>query len=476
MKAGFLELGGACALGMAAILGFAASQSRQPYTLTQIQFCPKSVNGEVGQQLLNEKYCEVPRYILAEEWARYGKYGSIMPDKGQAILKVADLPTDNPHQLLGHGISVISLWGVTGCLLLRVNRLKRRDYILGEIEKTENYSWWQEQAATREVKAHKTQLDKQMTFDKKSQFDVALRTELGLTDDENERIRSQLNLEDYLKARSTQHSAMDKQIAENLRDAAKARQEQQKYDKPKAESLGTSKNTQSARKEEVINRLKDHEDGWLWVLVNGKKPLWIVGEQGSGKSSFASAVALCRYGLLGMKLRLVVDAHGQKNIHDAWKALSQVIPEFVSLLVGAYNNYEAIASAFTNSIHVWAERMGEHPKPAPVQSLYDELTQLSIQPECQEAVKSFIRHSMSDTRGGRDRIICISHTFTNAATGDAAGFKQLRHKSVMLVERFSADGEVPQQEVTYVAGGEEQQQTVPTWFKPATLLSLLFED
>ncbi len=477
MKTGFLEIGGVFLLGVATILGFHSSQSRQPYSLTQIQFCPKSINGQEGQEVLNKRYCHTARYVLTEEWKRYGKYGSIIPYKGQAVMKVADLPTDNPHQLLGNGISVLSLWGVTVCLRWRVHRLKKRDYLLGEAEKTQNYSVWQEQAAVREVKAYKTQLDKQLTIDRKSQFDVAFRKELGLTDDENERIRSQLNLEDYLKARSTQHTALDKQIAENLRDAAKARQEQQKYDKSKGEydtSTAGVKGTPEARKKQMIQRLKDHEEGWLWELIQGKKPLWVIGEQGSGKSSFASSVALCRYGLLGMKLRLVVDAHGQKNINDAWKALSQVIPNFGEVLVGSYNNYEAIATAFVESIQLWAERMGISPKPEPVQSLYDEMTQLSIQPECQDAVKAFIRHSMSDTRGGRDRIICISHTFTNAATGDAAGFKELRYKSVMLVERFSEDGEVPKEVVTYRKGDEMREQTVPNWFKPATVLSELF--
>ncbi len=470
---GLVELGGVITFGLSAILGFSASQSRQPYDLTEIQFCPKSVNGIEGQQRLNKQYCNHPRYVLTEEWQRYGRFGSIIPYKGDAILKVSDLPTDNPHQLLGNGVSIISLWGLTGCLLLRVNRLKKRDYELGEAEKTENYSTWQEEYSKREVKRHKSKLDQEITKDRKSQRDLLLRKELGLTDDENEAIRSQLKLEDYLKARQTQHSAMDKQIAENLRDAARAEHEIQKYRKPPSD-ISANPTTPEARKKVITQKLKEHEDGWLWGVINGKKPLWVVGEQGSGKSSFATAVALTRYALFGWKLRLVVDAHGQKNIHDAWKPLSEVFPNFEEILVGSNNNHTAIAEAFLESIDVWAERMGENPKPEYVQSIYDEMTQLSIEPECRDAVKAFVRHSMSDTRGGRDRIICIAHTFTNAATGDATGFKELRDKSVILIERFSEDGEKPKAEARLKISGEEQIVSIPNWFAPIDIKEQLF--
>ena len=477
MKAGLLELGGVFVFGITTILGFSASQSRQPYNLTQIQFCPKSVNGELRQIELDLKYCYQPRFVLAKEWERYGTYGSIIPYKGRAIFKVKDIPTDNPHQLLGGGISVISLWGLTFCLLLRVNRLKSKDYKLGELEKTENYNLWQEQLATRDVRAHKTRLDREITKDRKSQYDLALRKELGLTNDENEAIQAQLNLEDYLKARETQHSAMEKQIAENLRDAAKARHEGQKFaaKTTTAEPVGEGKSSERARKDAIIARLKEHENGWLWDVVNGKKPLWVVGEQGGGKSSFATCICLIRYALFGWKLRVVVDAHGQKNINDAWKSLTSVFPNFRELLVGSNNNHGAIAQAFMDSIDIWAERMGENPKPECVQSIYDEMTQLSIEPDCKDAVKAFVRHSMSDTRGGRDRIICIAHTFTNAATGDATGFKELRDKSVILVERFSQDGEIPKSDVIYSVSGQQYEQTVPAWFKPTGVLKLLFE-
>ncbi|MEO0684176.1 MAG: hypothetical protein AAFY76_03780, partial [Cyanobacteria bacterium J06649_11] len=93
MKAGIIELGGVCLFGLSAIVGFGASQSRQPYNLTEIQFCPQSVNGEKGQVALNKKYCNKRKFVLADEWERYGSYGGVIPYKGDAIMKVRDLPS-----------------------------------------------------------------------------------------------------------------------------------------------------------------------------------------------------------------------------------------------------------------------------------------------------------------------------------------------------------------------------------------------
>lgn len=392
-------------------------------------------------------------------------------------MKVKDLPTDNPYQLIGNSLAVVSLWGVTGCLLVRVQRLKRSDYICGETEKTENYRFWQHQLATREVQKHTSSLDADITKDVKSQLDIQTRAELGLTDEENEQAKAQINLEDFLKARKAKHSEFDKVIAENLRDAAKANKEREKLERKGStddNAAYTAKNSEEARKKIVLERLKDHEDGWLWKVVNAKKPLWVIGEQGSGKSSFATCVCLVRYALFGWKLRMVVDAHGQKNIHDAWKPLADTFSNFQERLVGSNNNYAAIAEAFLESIEVWAERMGQTPKPDYIQSIYDEMTQLSLQPECKDAAKAFVRNSMSDTRGGRDKVICIAHTFTNAATGDATGFKELRDKSVVLIERFSEDGEVPRSDAVLRISGEESQVTVPQWFTPSQIAKMLF--
>jgi hypothetical protein len=78
MKQGVVELALAGVCGVTAIIGLATSQTRQPYDLTQIQFCPKSTNGVQSQIRLDKRFCNQPRFVLAEEWQRYGLYGSII--------------------------------------------------------------------------------------------------------------------------------------------------------------------------------------------------------------------------------------------------------------------------------------------------------------------------------------------------------------------------------------------------------------
>ncbi|MCC5634159.1 hypothetical protein LC613_42935 [Nostoc sphaeroides CHAB 2801] len=230
MKQGVFELALAGVCGVAAIIGLATSQTRQPYDLTQIQFCPRSANGVHSQIALDKRFCNQPRFVLTEEWQRYGLYGSIIPYKGDAIQWVRDLPTDNPNQLLGYGIAAIGLWGVVGCLLVRSQRLKRTDYELGELEKTYDYATWQQNKHKREVKQHSTQLYTERLKDGLTDLDVHSRKELGLTDEENERAKARIQLEDFMKARAVNHSVMDKTISENLRDRAKADQERGKIE------------------------------------------------------------------------------------------------------------------------------------------------------------------------------------------------------------------------------------------------------
>ncbi|MFM6073513.1 MAG: hypothetical protein ACKPB9_18320, partial [Dolichospermum sp.] len=44
----------------------------------------------------------------------------------------------------------------------------------------------------------------------------------------------------------------------------------------------------------LIEQLKNHEDGYLWTIINSLKPLWLIGNQGSGKTYTAGAIALIR--------------------------------------------------------------------------------------------------------------------------------------------------------------------------------------
>ena len=276
MKRNIIELVAMGVFGVGAIAGFAASQTTQAYDLTQIQFCPVS-KSEKGQIYLDKTYCNHPRYVLTEEWRRYGGYNALIPYKGDAIQWVRDLPTDNPTQLMSNAVAVVGLWGVAGCLVMRSQQLKRRDYELGEAEKTDGYTIWLSSAHRREVKQHSTALHTERLKDGLSAMDTEERKALGLTDEENENAKGRIQFEDFIKARAVSHSAQDKTIAENLLAKAKA-------DKERAKTEGKVKEPEQSATTATSNFTLPDDYKWIYKLL--KLPFRVLsGEQGSGKST-----------------------------------------------------------------------------------------------------------------------------------------------------------------------------------------------
>lgn len=262
-------------------------------------------------------------------------------------------------------------------------------------------------------------------------------------------------------------SASDKTIAENLRDKRKADGEAIKP------SICASEAAQSTSVQELTQLLKSHEGGWLWEVVDSTKPIWVLGGQGSGKSSFAASIVLTRKALFGWNLLSIVDAHGHKNRDKVWERLMPLKPQ----LIGERNDYAAIGQAMEAAIGRWSERTENE---APIQTLWDEITQLSMQPECQESVKRFVRHSLTDVRKAAEYLICIAHDFTNAASGNAEGFNELRQSETIQIRRKSKNGRAPlvHADLTglYDDDGnliEDKRVTVPGWFYPNKLQRFL---
>lgn len=470
MKQGVFELALAGVCGVAAIIGLATSQTRQPYDLTQIQFCPRSANGVHSQIALDKRFCNQPRFVLTEEWQRYGLYGSIIPYKGDAIQWVRDLPTDNPNQLLGYGIAVIGLWGVVGCLLVRSQRLKRTDYELSELEKTGDYAIWQHNKYKREVKQHSTQLYTERLKDGLTDLDVQDRKQLGLTDEENERAKARIQLEDFMKARAVNHSVMDKTIAENLRDRAKAEQERGKIEGKTKSAIADSDNQQSVdqqRANQLIEALKAHEDGWLWKIIDNQKPVWVLGEAGSGKSTLAASIVMLREYLFDMPLYQLIDAHSGENLRKAWRYLS---PQLIA------QTESDIGLAFDDARSRWLDRINNQPEKRPQQLLVDEFTNYSESDITKEPAKKFVKASLSDPRKAEERLVCIAHFFTNTAVGGSDGTAKGRARGTIQIDRKTADGKIPLK-VAVINGlnnseGDaevDKKVTIPSWLTPESI-------
>ncbi|NEU76823.1 hypothetical protein PI95_031025 [Hassallia byssoidea VB512170] len=473
MKRNLLELVAAGFFGMAAIAGFAATQTRQAYDLTQIEFCPVS-KSQKGQLYLDRTYCNQPRYVLTEEWDRYGGYNSVIPYKGNAIQWVRDLPTDNHHQLESNAIAIVGLWGVAACFTVRSQRLKRRDYELGEAEKTDGYTTWLSSVHRREVKQHSTALHTERLKDGLTAMDTEERKALGLTDEENENAKSRIQFEDFIKARAVNHSAQDKTIAENLLAKAKADKERAKTESKVKEPEQVS--ADEDLKHTLINALKNHEDGYLWKIINSLKPLWLIGNQGSGKTYTATAIALIRKYCLDAPIHQLIDRHATGDNADVWKLLDAA---------SKAESESEISLAFEDCCERWLTRIKQKPT-TKQQVIVDEFTNLKSL--CGESAIAFFKMSLTDTRKAKEYLLGITHNATNESFPD--GTASARKSGTVLLEKFSANGETPLKRVVVRYGLVDEQgnnlddveKTLPDWFHPEQIYQhfngkpLSFED
>ncbi|MEH2086811.1 hypothetical protein [Nostoc sp.] len=53
--------------------------------------------------------------------------------------------------------------------------------------------------------------------------------------------------------------------------------------------------------------------GHRFNVIESTKPVWVLGSQGIGKSSFAASIVMCRKAIFDWNITSIVDAHGHKN-------------------------------------------------------------------------------------------------------------------------------------------------------------------
>jgi hypothetical protein len=174
-----------------------------------------------------------------------------------------------------------------------------------------------------------------------------------------------------------------------------------------------------AAKTELIEKLKEHEEGWLHELCTGYKPLWILGDMGSWKSYCGATIALCRYYLNDWEINSICDPHGHQNKTEAWKELLNLEPS----CYGASQNWQQIDEGLKASFERWNTRTMKDPI---ITSIFDEVTNYSKHDECKESAKEFSSRAISDPRKAAEGIIMIAHAFSNAATGGSEGYAEAR--------------------------------------------------
>jgi hypothetical protein len=264
----------------------------------------------------------------------------------------------------------------------------------------------------------------------------------------NGRLQGQL----ALKKHTLTLSEMDKETAKNELELLETQK--------KIEKLNGTLSPENNPKTDLINALKAHEGGWLWDIINSLKPLWLIGNQGSGKTYTASAIALIRKYCLFAPIHYLIDRHATGDNSEAWKYLK------------ANHTAESegdIASALEESILYWGNRIKSKPADKS-QIIIDEFT--NLRGLIGEGADNFFKLSLSDTRKAKCYLLGITHNDTNSSF--AEGTKDTRRAGMILIQKFSANGETPLPRVVVrhglvdSAGNnlEDVEKTLPAWLHP----------
>lgn len=262
--------------------------------------------------------------------------------------------------------------------------------------------------------------------------------------------------------------------AEQIEKEAKHVKETEKLKNQKSERAASpAASADEAAKEELIEKLKGHEDGWLHTLVMSNKPIFLIGSQGSWKSYCSATIALCRWFLKSQKLVSITDPHFNKNADESWKELIALEPE----CYGGAQDWEEVAMGIEAGFQRWNHRTL---KDAPLTSIWDEQTNWALHEECAGLAKDFIGRCISDPRKANEAPLIITHSFTNAGTGGGGGFSQARAEGVLQLW-LNSDNEMKPLFRGKLIGFkneegeliEEMKVTIPKdWFNPGAITKM----
>ncbi|MFM6005774.1 MAG: hypothetical protein ACKPA7_19115, partial [Sphaerospermopsis kisseleviana] len=210
----------------------------------------------------------------------------------------------------------------------------------------------------------------------------------------------------------------------------------------------------------LIEALKQHEDGYLWTIISSLKPLWLIGNQGSGKTFTASAISLVRKYCLDSPIEYLIDRHATGDNAEVWRFLA---PKNIAEIE------EDISSMMQDNIIFWGNRIKQKPNDK-LQVIVDEFT--NLRGLIGDLADTWFKLSLTDTRKAKCYLLGITHNDTNSSF--AEGTKDTRKAGMILIQKFSANGETPLPRVVIryglVDGNgnnlEDIERTLPNWFYP----------
>ncbi|MEY3255497.1 MAG: hypothetical protein RLZZ29_628, partial [Cyanobacteriota bacterium] len=179
-------------------------------------------------------------------------------------------------------------------------------------------------------------------------------------------LNGQLQGQLSLKSHQLQLSELDKETVKNNLEILEL---QRKIDKLSGKSKLDDQPKLSPNeqlKQSLIDALKNHEDGYLWTIINSLKPLWLIGNQGSGKTYTASAIALIRKYCLDAPIEFLIDRHATGDNADVWRFLQ---PKNIA------ETEDDIAATMQDNIVFWGNRIKQKPSDK-LQVIVDEFTNL----------------------------------------------------------------------------------------------------
>jgi hypothetical protein len=431
-----------------------------------VKFCPQTANknlpnGKKAQATLDLKYCRYRRRLLKEVWQRE-QFKSIIP-LPEGSFSIQEFKGDDSG----------SIWLLLAPMLAGTAYLSwankcQADYDskFEQLEGLKSYFKLTTVSARNEREFKSTTINQSWDKQRVKAGQISI-------DAVQDRLNKQAEIQDRshsstVKQFDLNDSQIDKNIAENQLVAAEAIKKLNKLqgdasDRPSDAQVSSSQQLKAS----IIEALKNHEDGWLWKVINNKKPVWVLGEAGSGKSTLAASIIMLRQYLFDMPLYQLVDAHAGDNLRKAWKYLN---PQLVA------QTEEEIGQAFDDARERWLDRINNQTDKKQQQLLVDEFTNYSDSDITKEPAKKFVKASLSDPRKAEELLVCIAHFFTNTAVGGSDGTAKGRARGTIQIDRKTADGETPLK-VAAVNGlnnpdGEaevDKKVTIPSWLTPQNI-------
>lgn len=236
----------------------------------------------------------------------------------------------------------------------------------------------------------------------------------------------------------------------------------------KVDSLEVSKSNQKKLTRWFLKKARQHESGWLELLITGSKPLIVSGGQGANKSSFVTALAMLQHFNDGRIIENILDTHAHKNMKK-WDMIREICPDVK--ICGAKGDWESYARAF----YLYADDCvtSEHIEGLAANAclgsfIADEMTNFKTYhgKEREEIYRQSLTDLLTAARKAFKQIILISHNITNSTI--PTGLHDMVREACNIIKLSTNKAQLSTGKgyflVMGVDGEEKEPISIPAWF------------